>query len=59
MIWHTATVPAEALASLLARIRSTGGTIACSSPGVHGVRVTWTTLSPDADHHALRLTGSR
>ena len=44
MTWHTATVPSEALASLLATIRSVGGTIACSTPGNGGVRVTWTTV---------------
>jgi hypothetical protein len=49
MTWYTATVPAEGLASLLARIRSLGGTIACSMPGADGVRVTWTTVGPAAD----------
>ena len=44
MTWHTATVPAEALFSLLDRIRTAGGTIACSMPTAAGVRVTWTTL---------------
>jgi hypothetical protein len=45
MTWHTATVPTEALAALLARIRSGGGTIACSTPSTGGVRVTWMTVS--------------
>jgi hypothetical protein len=44
MRWHTATVPSEALASLLATIRSAGGTVACSTPCASGVRVTWTTV---------------
>jgi hypothetical protein len=43
MNWHIDTVPAECLTSLLARIRSLGGTIACSRRGADGVRVTWTT----------------
>lgn len=47
MNWHTATVGAAELPSLLARIHSVGGTIACSTPGAGGVRVTWTTTSPD------------
>lgn len=59
MTWHTATVPAQALASLLARIRSAGGTIACSMPGAHGVRVTWTTVSGDADLDTARPTDSQ
>ncbi|WP_188113340.1 hypothetical protein [Nocardioides humilatus] len=48
MTWHTATVPASGLATLLAKIRSAGGTIACSLPGVDGIRVTWTTVSSDS-----------
>lgn len=47
MTWHTATVPIEGLASLLARIRRAGGTLACSRPGATGVRVTWTTAAAD------------
>jgi hypothetical protein len=47
MTWHIDTVPPEELASLLARIRSTGGTIACSTPGTDGVRVTWTSAGSD------------
>jgi len=31
--WHTQTVTAEALASLLARIKAVGGTVAHSRPG--------------------------
>jgi hypothetical protein len=46
MTWHTATVRSEGLASLLAAIRRAGGTIACSTPGVDGIRVTWTTAAP-------------
>jgi len=49
MTWHTSTVPVEGLASLLARIRSLGGTIACSTPSKDCVRVTWTTSGPAAD----------
>lgn len=43
MTWHTTTVPTDGLPTLLARIRATGGTVACSRPGDEGVRVTWTT----------------
>lgn len=43
MNWHTATVPRQALAELLERIQSAGGTVACSRPGAAGVHVTWTT----------------
>ncbi len=43
MTWHTTTVPADGLASLLARIRSLGGTLIGSRPQSDGVRVTWTT----------------
>jgi hypothetical protein len=43
MNWHSATVPPEALGSLLARIARVGGTIACSRPAASGVYVTWTT----------------
>ncbi len=42
MTWHTTTVAARDLASLLARIRVQGGTITCSCPSSDGVRVTWT-----------------
>jgi len=49
MTWHIDTVPRERLASLLARIRSEGGTIACSMPGADGVRVTWTSPGAEAD----------
>jgi hypothetical protein len=59
MNWHTATVPAESLTSLLARIRNLGGTIACSRPGVDGVRVTWTTASGDVELDLPRPTGSQ
>lgn len=59
MNWHIDTVPAEGLASLLARIRSLGGTIACSRPGADGVRVTWTTLSADTDLDIPRPTRSQ
>ena len=57
MTWHTATVPTTGLASLLARIRTAGGTIACSTPVTAGVRVTWTILAPLDDHNAARPTG--
>lgn len=54
MTWHTATVPVDALTSLLARIRDAGGTVACSRPGDEGVRVTWTTVEaasvPESSH---------
>ena len=43
MNWHSATVPAERLGALLARIESAGGTVACSRPGAAGVYVSWTT----------------
>jgi hypothetical protein len=45
MTWHTTIVPAAGLAALLSRIRSLGGTVACSRPGADGVRVTWTVVS--------------
>lgn len=45
MTWHSATVPADGLASLLARIRSVGGTIAHFTPRANVVLVTWTTES--------------
>lgn len=45
MNWHVDTVPREGLASLLADIRRLGGTVACSTPGTDGVRVTWTTAA--------------
>ena len=48
MTWHTTTVPAQGLASLLARIREQGGTIAGSRPGTDGVEVTWTTSTASA-----------
>jgi len=47
MTWHTQTVTAEALASLLARIKAAGGTVAHSGPGPGGVQVTWTTMTSD------------
>jgi hypothetical protein len=47
MTWHTQTVTAEALASLLARIKAVGGTVAHSRPGPGGVQVTWTTMTSD------------
>jgi hypothetical protein len=47
MTWHTQTVAAEALASLLARIKAMGGTVAHSRPGLGGVQVTWTTRTSD------------
>jgi hypothetical protein len=47
MTWHIDVVPREGLAALLARIRSMGGTVACSMPDADGVRVTWTTVLPD------------
>ena len=50
MTWHTTTVPTEALSSLLDRIRTAGGTVACSMPGAAGVRVTWTTFPSQSDH---------
>jgi hypothetical protein len=43
MNWHSATVPPEGLAALLARIQVAGGIVACSRPGPDGVHVTWTT----------------
>ena len=45
MTWHRETVTADDLASLLARIRRAGGTVANSRPGTDGVCVTWTTAS--------------
>jgi len=57
MNWHIDTVPAECLTSLLARIRSLGGTIACSKPGADGVRVTWTTAGGDVDPAVSRHKG--
>ena len=47
MTWHTQTVAAEDLASLLARIKAAGGTVAHSRPGPGGVQVTWTTTTSD------------
>ena len=49
MTWHTATIPGESLASLLIRIRTAGGTVACSTPGADGIRVTWTTIPSQSD----------
>jgi hypothetical protein len=59
MTWHTATVPSQGLASLLATIRSAGGTIACSIPGTGGVRVTWTTISDQPGPDTSRRCGPR
>jgi hypothetical protein len=47
MTWHTATVPAEGLAELLARVRRLGGTVTGSRPEPDGVHVTWTTASDE------------
>lgn len=58
MTWHTATVPPDAFAALLARIERAGGTIACSRPGAGGVRVTWTTTA-NAPDSGDRLTVRR
>jgi len=57
MTWHSATVSTESLASLIARIRNAGGTIAYSTPGAEGVRVTWTTASSAPDHDARPSSG--
>jgi hypothetical protein len=43
MTWHSATVPADRLVSLLATIRSGGGTITNSKPQLDTVELTWTT----------------
>lgn len=59
MSWHTPTVPAEDLASLLTRIRNAGGTVACSRPAADGVRVSWATTSCRPDHDASRPTSRR
>lgn len=53
MTWHIATIPGASLASLTARIRAAGGTIACSIPAADGVRVTWTTTSSQSDIDAV------
>lgn len=45
MTWHTATVPADHLGSLLAKIRGVGGTVTSSRPEPDGVNVTWTTTA--------------
>jgi hypothetical protein len=57
MTWHIDIVPREGLAALLARIRSAGGTIACSMPGTDGVRVTWTSVLSDVESEARPLVG--
>lgn len=49
MTWHVEIVPLEGLTWLLARIRNTGGTIACSVPGADGVRVTWASPGLEAE----------
>lgn len=54
MTWHVATVPAPELISLLVRIRSAGGTVACCRPGPDGVRITWTTVSTGPDSREER-----
>lgn len=59
MTWHTATVPAESLATLLATIRRAGGTVACSRPGECGILVTWTTASAYVDGEFARSAGHR
>lgn len=48
MTWHTTVVPADALATLLASIRSHGGTVTGSRPDPEGIRVSWTTTA-DSD----------
>ena len=53
MTWHTATIPGASLASLLIRIRTAGGTVACSVPAAGGVRVTWTTIPSQSDRDAV------
>ncbi|WP_165821321.1 hypothetical protein [Nocardioides gansuensis] len=45
MTWHTTVVPAETLATLLARIRTRGGTVTNSRPDPDGICVTWTTTT--------------
>ena len=49
MTWHTTTVAARDLATLLTRIRVQGGTITCSCPCTDGVRVTWTSSAAGSD----------
>lgn len=56
MTWHTATVPTAALAALLARIRSHGGTVTGSRPEPAGVHVTWTSSWVDTDLDAFAPT---
>ncbi len=46
MTWHTVTVAATELASLLDKIRNAGGTVASSTPADEGIRVTWTVTGP-------------
>ncbi|WP_165821033.1 hypothetical protein [Nocardioides gansuensis] len=48
MTWHTTVVPTDALAPLLATIRTHGGTITNSRPDPNGIYVTWTTTT-DSD----------
>lgn len=56
MNWYTATVATADLASLLARIRNMGGTIARTIPGADGIRVTWTTTSSGNPPSVSRLS---
>lgn len=46
MTWHTATVPRDGLAPLLASIRREGGVVTSSLPQREEVRVTWTSAGP-------------
>jgi len=46
MTWHTATVPPDRLAPLLASIRRAGGVVTSSRPQRDGVRITWTSAAP-------------
>jgi hypothetical protein len=55
--WHIDTVPREGLTTLLATIRRRGGTIACSTPGTDGVRVTWTSPDGDVESESRPLVG--
>ena len=43
MTWHTVVVAVDRLATLLATIRTSGGTITSSRPDAGRVCVTWTT----------------
>ena len=58
MNWHSTTVAAEALTSLLAKIRGGGGVIASCRPDADGVHVTWTDdFAPLIESDTSRPTG--